>query len=121
MIIPDDIYRMTSVQPLKSAGAVIGTVYLTYEVRQVTDVRNLSSTRSYRVTCTQRLVVPNSNDFVLTPQGVTQYVAYPALVASTFSLLAPGANPRLLSYSPRTVNSSVATSPSAVTSSTDSS
>jgi hypothetical protein len=110
MIIPDDIYRQTSVQELADGKTHYGTVHLTYEVRQITDVRNLGTARRYRLTCTQRLVVPNLNDFVLAPQGVTKYQDYPALLLSSFALnLTDQASVQLLSYSPRTLNSSVST------------
>jgi len=112
MIIPDDLYRHTLTQPLKTgSGSVIGTVQHTYDVRQVVDVRNLTSVRSYRVTCTQRIVIPNKNGFDPTPTPVKQYQGYPAMITTSATLNATG-NKHLwvLSYSPRTLNTAVSTS-----------
>lgn len=111
MIIPDDIYRLTKVDELADGDTFNFTVYHTYEVRQITDVRNLTSARAYRLTCTQRVVIPNLTAFKLTPNRVNSYLGYPALLKSAF-ILDAGTRPyaKLLSYSPRTVNSSVSTS-----------
>ncbi|MBO9523344.1 MAG: hypothetical protein J7518_17585 [Nocardioidaceae bacterium] len=110
MLIPDDIYRQTTVVPLSANDQTYGAVHLTYEVRAVTDVRNLGCVRSYRVTCTQRLVIPNQNPFSMSPTALTSYEDYPAMVTSTFALAAPAnSDVRLLNYSPRTLNTAVMT------------
>lgn len=111
MIIPDDIYRDSKTQALIASGVTYGTLVHTYEVRQVMDVRNLTTVRAYRVTCTQRIVIPNKTAFDPEPSHVTEYAGYPALIASSMTLNAPGSKDvRLLTYSPRTLNTSVSTS-----------
>jgi hypothetical protein len=92
-----------------------GSVYTQYKVRQVVDVRNLVDVRRYHVACTQRIIIPNPNPFVLaipatsTPT-VNGYYNYPAVLQSTFSLGLSGHKARLIKYSPRTVNTTVSAS-----------
>ncbi|HET6153498.1 MAG TPA: hypothetical protein VFE15_11100 [Marmoricola sp.] len=111
MIIPDDIYRQTKVTKLGPDGGTYGEVHLTYEVRQVTDVRDLTWVRAYRVTCSQRVIIPADHPVEFGPTNVTGYTDYPVLIASTYTPKAwPDSHLRLLDYSPRTINSSVSTS-----------
>jgi hypothetical protein len=89
-----------------------GTASTRYEVRQVMDVRNLTQIRCYRITCTQRLVIPAQTIFKMEPNKKPNFDDYPVLLSSQFSLIAPHGDVRLQNYSPRTVNTTVAASAS---------
>lgn len=111
MINQGELYTCTLETPLANNGADIGHVSLRYEVRQVTDVRNLSQARTYRILVSQRIVVPNRNGYSFTPGGDTRFMNYPAMLGSTTTLnTAQGVRQRLVAYSPRTLNATVSTS-----------
>ncbi len=114
-----DLYTHREV---KSIG--YGTSVLTYEVQQYKDVRNLTEVTGYLVTCTQRLIIPNSNAYVVTPQVETQYNNYPALLTNEIDLdfgqTGETADPCLLSYSPKTLNTAIITDTNDSTSSSSS-
>lgn len=115
MINEADLHRMTQRFPFKTSTAegttdetTWGNVYLTYEVRQVTDVRNLSVASSYLVTCSQRVVIPNPTAFPMTAVLANFFKHYPALLSSSASLPDGEAfNARLVDYSPRTLNATI--------------
>ena len=87
---------------------LFGTTYIRYEVRQLVDVRNLKEVKSYSITCTQRVVIPNATKFEFSPADTTKFKDYPALLSSEFGLQAHAtSNVRLLNYSPRTVNTTI--------------
>lgn len=110
MLIPDDVYRWTQVEPIKVGDQSYGSMELTYDVRQIIDVRNLATARAYRLTCTQRLLIPNLKKFDVAAGPITRYDGYPAIVSSGFKLTLPdGGAARLINYSPRTVNTAVMT------------
>lgn len=110
MLIPNDLYRWTQVEPIKVGTQSYGSMELTYDVRQITDVRNLGTSRAYRLSCTQRLIIPNLRKFDVAAGPVTKYDGYPAIVSSAFKLSLPGGGTaRLINYSPRTVNTAVMT------------
>jgi hypothetical protein len=118
---PSDLHACDEVVPLTVTGVEggntsIGVAYLRYEVREVDDVRNLESKRSYLVTCTQRLVVPGVGPpgFSLAPP--TTYDNYPA-VLTVGAKPTIGGNPlpagweaRVVDYFPRTLNTAISTS-----------
>jgi hypothetical protein len=121
MIDESELYTQASEQPLEyevedpkkkeKVKTLYGTVYTRYEVRQVMDVRNLEHVRRYRITCTQRVVIPTKEKFELTPIKEPNFDGYPALLTSRFSLVAqPSSEVRLLNYSPRTMNTTITTS-----------
>ncbi len=108
MINPADVHKATFQGALKAAGSTFGTSFATYEVRQLTDVRNLSEQRTYLVTCTHRVMIPNPSAFVLEPSADTMFSDYPALLSSQLQI--EGASDyaaRLLTYTPRTLNTTV--------------
>ena len=111
MMIPNELYTQTLVEPLSANAVTYGTSYTKYEVRQITDVRNLGYVRAYRITCTQRVVIPNLTPYSLTPSAVNTFENYPALLSSQFKLdVAAESDLRLITYSPRTMNTTVMTS-----------
>jgi hypothetical protein len=90
----------------------IGVVYAEYEVREYVDLRNLSTHRSYIVTCKQRLVVPNIGGIdTLSDEDLTGYSYYPAMLVSSvkLSVSTSGCKIMLVDYSPKTINTSVTT------------
>jgi hypothetical protein len=110
MLKESDLYTYAMTKPLMNGSSQIGTAYTRYEVRQVTEVRNLSQVKCYHVTCTQRLVIPNQTPFNLTPNTAPNaFNGYPALLSNQFALTG-GSSVRLLNYSPRTVNTTISTS-----------
>lgn len=111
MLNPNDTYRQTLETSLVSDGVSYGTAYTTYEIREVTDVRNLTCIRAYRVNCSQRVVIPNPKPFVLGVSNSKSFTDYPVLLSSQFALSAPaGADVRLIDYTPKTLNTAVMTS-----------
>lgn len=107
-----DLYTQVEQQPIVSSSTPLGEAIIQYEVRPYTDTRNLGETRSYIVTCTQRLVVPNRYPFNPHAGSVAMYSDYPALITSTIALDDPDkviGSQVLLDYFPRTLNTSVAT------------
>lgn len=108
VINPGDVHKATFQAPLSNGGTTYGSTYTTYEVVQVTDVRNLTAVRTYVVTCTHRVVIPNTTVFDLTPSSDNMFSEYPALLSSQFEV--EGASDyaaRLLTYAPRTLNTTV--------------
>ena len=113
MLNQGELYTCTLETPLSNNGVNIGHVSLRYEVRQVTDVRNLSQARTYRILVSQRIVVPNRNGYSFTPGGDRKFMNYPAMLGATTTLNTPsGVAQRLVAYSPRTLNATVSTSAS---------
>lgn len=111
MILSKDLYTQVVEAPLTLNNDTYGTTVIRYEIREVTDVRNLTQTRRYHILCTQRIVIPNSTQFNLTPSSSTAFENYPAILSNEM-VLNNGTNssPRILSYSPRTINTSIMTS-----------
>lgn len=113
MLNPSDLYAQTLFSRIIVTGAGgrdVGTLEVRYEVRQISNVRDLQHVSAYRIHCTQRLVIPNEMGFALKPSMYDTYT-YPALVTSKVECLAPdGSNLRLLDYQPRTLNSTITTS-----------
>lgn len=128
MIVTDDLYVATLQALLTDASAQYGITLVRYEVRQVVDVRNPQLAASgppkppsYLITCTQRVVVPNQNQFAMAvpggappsqPKWTTGYGNYPVLLANSMRIAPTDGqqavfNPRLVKYSPRTLNASV--------------
>jgi hypothetical protein len=115
MIKKSELYTQSKTEKLMFGTKQIGTAHTRYEVREVTDVHDLGHVRRYHITCTQRLVIPNQDEYKLTPNKLPNaFNAYPALLSSQF-LLTPAWTPsdgdvRLLNYSPRTLNSTITAS-----------
>lgn len=108
-----DLYTQVETAEISSSGETLGQAILQYEVRSYTDTRNLGETRSYIVTCTARLLVPNPARFDPRPGVVLMYNNYPALLTSSVEIDDPDqviASQLLLDYFPRTLNTSVSTS-----------
>ncbi|WP_315836343.1 hypothetical protein [Bradyrhizobium prioriisuperbiae] len=120
MIIKErDLYTQSTTAALMSSGTRIGTTTIQYEVRRYVDTRNLTSTNSFVVTCTQRFFVPNGDPFSPTAQQVTGFVDYPALITNGITFSDPDSivsTILLLDYAPKTMNTSVTTSQNAATS-----
>jgi len=111
MIKEAELYTQTIELPLMLNNHIYGTSVARYQVRQVTDVRNLRTTKAYRVTCLQRIIIPNADRFSLEPKSGTAFVNYPALLSSRFTLATTqNASFHLVDYSPRTVNTTVMSS-----------
>lgn len=103
-----DVHKAIFQAPLAEGGTSYGTTYTTYDVRQVTDVRNLSEERTYVVTCAQRVVIPNPTVFDLTPGSENGFSEYPALLSSQFQIIGTSDYAaRLLTYAPRTLNTTI--------------
>lgn len=111
MIKEAELYTQVIEQPLVMNDHNYGTSVTRYQVRQITDVRNLRTIKAYRVTCTQRIIIPNGSRFELSPKSDRSFINYPALLRSQFTLNAPlNTKFHLSDYSPRTVNTTVMSS-----------
>lgn len=107
-----DVYAAALEVPLAaddgSGPTTYGKAHLRYEVRQLSDVRNLTFVRAYVVTSRVRVVLPNPNAFAVGVDHARSYTDYPALFSCGMSLSgAPAASASLIRYEPRTVNTSV--------------
>lgn len=108
MISPADVHQATFQAALSAGETTYGATYTTYEVRQLTDVRNLVQERTYVVTCAHRVVIPNPAVFDLTPGSENMFSEYPALLSSEFQIEgASDYSARLLTYAPRTLNTTI--------------
>jgi hypothetical protein len=107
-----DVYASALEVPLLaddgSGPTTYGKAHLRYEVRQLSDVRNLRFVRAYVVTSRVRVVLPNPNPFPVGTEQAKSYANYPALFSCGMSLSGPpAASASLVRYEPRTVNTSV--------------
>lgn len=111
MIKQKDLYTYTTSQPLSSSGVQIGTTIIQYEVKQYVDVRNLKELKSYIVTCTQRLVIPNRSTYNPVPESQTRFSNYPALITNKINLNMTSnvISMVLIDYFPKTLNTAVST------------
>ncbi|MGY2490459.1 hypothetical protein [Cupriavidus sp. CP313] len=121
MIRTSDLYCATFDYPISADGATIGIARMRYEVRYIQDMRNLASVRTYRIECTQRVIIPNSGGYSTTPGAVTSFDSYPALLMSSTTLtVSTDAQARLVNYAPKTMNTAIMTSVSNSTGSSNS-
>lgn len=114
MIIKDkDLYTQSENVVLTSSGVTFGRSIIQYEVQKYVDTRNLAEVPSFVVTCTQRIIVPNSDPFQPTGGAVTSFSNYPALFTNKIAIADPDSvisSATLIDYSPKTMNTSVTTS-----------
>jgi hypothetical protein len=109
MINKSDLHTTTFESKLSQtnpSGPVLGRTIIHYSVSRFIDVRNLVETRSFLVTCVQRLIVPNPHSFkfeTLPPE----YDRYPALLLAKTTPTFSGGTVTLVDYWPRTINSNV--------------
>jgi len=108
--------------PINNSTERVGTAKLDYEVKALLDFRKKAPTPRYQVTCRQRVIVGNDDvrarfhkwlndgtavDF--TEKDGMGFSGYVALV--NWSTQVPkDANPELVAYSPKTLNTAVSTS-----------
>lgn len=119
-----DLYTQISTYDI-DVGEKVGTTIIQYEVHAYTDLRNLTCTKSYVVTCAQRFVVPNDTFRMKIPLStVTSFTGYPAALSASISIAASSSdsieNLLLIDYTPRTLNSAVNTNQSTAASSSSS-
>ena len=115
MLIIRDLYTQVVNTPIDSSGAVPGQTIIQYEVREYTDTRNSTETKSYVVTCTQRLILPNPNPYTPSAGNTLGFREYPALVTNNIAISDPNGviqDIMLLNYTPRTLNTAVSTNQS---------
>lgn len=93
-----------------TTDSINGEYHLTYQVHEVSDLRNLDVNRSYRITCTVRVVIPNVVPHELKPNKEAGFKKYPLLLRLSATVAGASVPPELLGYSPRTVNTMVETS-----------
>ena len=105
----NDISLTPSSRQGKDGQSAIGSVRAEYKVRQLRDVRNLSSGCVYQITCKQRIVIPNATAFSPAVKGSLLFDGYPAMLTSTMTV---GTAARLIDYAPRTINTTVSSSSS---------
>jgi hypothetical protein len=108
-----DLYTLAEYHEILSPGdqILLGQTVIQYEVRLYKDTRNLTEIKSYIVTCTQRLILPNPAPYSPSP-GQASFINYPALLLNTIGLSDSNniiKNYQLLNYTPKTLNTSVAT------------
>lgn len=116
MLNTPDLYTWTDSVSIfdQSSKKVIGTLIVEYTARLYTDVRNLTSTRAYHITCTQRVIFPNANISKFGPGDITGFLKYPAMMTATVNLNAGsnGGSFYVVDYKPKTMNTAVMTSQS---------
>jgi hypothetical protein len=110
MLRPIDIYTTTQEFPIVGKSGSLGTIYMRYEVRRVTDLRNMSETVAYRMTCTTRILIADPQAPPTWP--AFQYTGYPARIDCGLNLGVKTPQIRIVDYSPRTINASVSTAAS---------
>jgi len=109
MINPKDLYTYYEIERIvdDKTKATIGTIYVKYEITRYQDVRNLVTTISHHIVCTQRIVIPNGVPYTPGGDNPDHFTNYPAIVTSQVTV---GGDAQVVSYSPRTLNSSITTS-----------
>ncbi|MFH6786222.1 MULTISPECIES: hypothetical protein [Methylobacterium] len=113
MLIARDLYTHFVTQPIVSSQTTLGETIIQYEVRAYNDVRNLGTAKSYLITCTQRLVLPNPAAYNPAAGATTSFLNYPAILKNSIDLLDPNkqiSTVNIVEYSPRTLNTTVNTS-----------
>lgn len=108
-----DLYTWSENVVLTSSGITFGRSIIQYEVQKYVDTRNLVEVPSFVVTCTQRVIIPNSDAFQPTGGEVTSFSNYPALFTNTIAVSDTNSvlsAITLIDYSPKTLNTSVTTS-----------
>jgi hypothetical protein len=109
MLNPKDLYTYYEIKQIAddTTNTAFGTIYIKYEITRYQDLRNLGTTSSHHIACTQRIVIPNGSPY--TPGGNNPHIfsGYPAIVTSQVTI---GGDSQIVSYSPRTLNSSITTS-----------
>lgn len=113
MINPRDLYTSHTELQLGPSDAPFGTTFIDYEVQRSPDLRNLAQAQSgaltaYRVLCTQRIVIPNGQNYSPGGSNPKSFATYPAILSTAVTLNTASAEN--VSYSPKTVNTSVTTS-----------
>jgi hypothetical protein len=81
-----------------------------YEARRYTHTRNLTKINSFIITCTQRIIIPNSDPFPMIAQTVTGFSQYPALFTNEIKLVDTNSilqDISLVDYAPKTINTAV--------------
>jgi hypothetical protein len=112
MFILRDLYTQVEYSSITSSNVTLGQTIVQYEVRSYNDTRNLGNVKSYLVTCTQRLVLPNPTAYNPRAASAYSFLNYPALITNNIAISDPNSivqSKWLLDYSPRTLNASVAT------------
>ncbi|MDX2050101.1 MAG: hypothetical protein SFT93_02870 [Rickettsiaceae bacterium] len=112
-----DLYTHYEEKPINIDGTVIGTTIVQYETREYNDVRNLDNKKSYLVNCTQRIVIPNMNVYDPNPSLRTSFTNYPVLLTNNIAISGDILHSTLISYTPKTLNTSINTDSSASNSS----
>jgi hypothetical protein len=113
-----DLYTQSQSVALISDNLTIGQTIIQYEVRRYVDTRNLAKVNSFVITCTQRLVIPNSDPFVPKGEQIAGYIGYPGMFTNTVQIVDNNAiidGLTLIDYSPKTLNTSVTSNQSSGT------
>lgn len=108
-----DLHTLEQQFPLSGSGGYLDLkVTVTKRIATV----NLGSQPSYIIRTVAKISLYNTQPFLLAPNSITSYANYPALLQLVNSLQClaqpEAANFQLLSWTPKTVNSSVTTSAS---------
>jgi hypothetical protein len=110
-VLARDLHVWTESAPLSATGSgtQYGTLFVEYEVRPYTNVRNLGAARAYVISCKQRIVIPSACQ-----SGTTSFTGYPAFLTNSMTLLPQSEDDSfaLIDYAPKTLNSSIATTQS---------
>ncbi len=115
-----DLYTQVEYSPVQSSSVTLGQTIIQYEVRAYTDTRNLTETKSYLVSCSQRLILANPVPYNPKAQTTTNFLNYPALLTNQIAISDPNGIIKtqvLLEYAPQTLNTAVASSQSSAQSS----
>ncbi len=96
-------------------GVVIGQTITQYRVKRYDDIKNLTEKKSYLITCTQRIIIPNKAKFSPAPAKNPTFNDYPALLTNEISIKSVSGSGditfnKILDYSPKTLNTTVMSS-----------
>jgi len=108
-----DLYTHVEYTSLENNNDTIGQTITQYEVRAYADTRNLKQQKSFLITCTQRIIIPNPNQYFLGAANIPEFYNYPVAFTNSTQIIDAENNfaqPILLDYYPRTLNTAVASS-----------
>ncbi len=110
MIKGKHFYVMSNEYELTKGNSKFGSLNVMCEVREYTDVENLSSKTGYQIIVKTRVKIFSACDYQIGLNDQSKFLNYPALLSNALRLTAPdGATTILKSIYPRTLNSSVST------------
>ena len=109
----NDLYSQFIDMPLtdKNSESEFGRTQIEYTLRRHWDVRNLRHALAYRLSCRQRIIIPNPSPYAIGPTPAAAFKNYPAAMSVKFALnTTDNVSVQLQRMFPKTLNASVSTS-----------